>query len=113
MLTIHKPDGRLCNGLARRDFLRVGGLGATGLTLADLLRLRARGAMAGGGLNMGQVIGATDARGEQITRRRVAPQNVMATLYHVLGIDPAQTVPEFNGRPISLLDDRETIGELI
>src|SRR5262245_46444408 len=32
-----------CDGLTRRDFLRVGALGAGGLTLADLLRLRARG----------------------------------------------------------------------
>src|SRR5262245_56451645 len=34
-----------CDGISRRDFLRVGGLGATGLTLADLLRLKANGAV--------------------------------------------------------------------
>src|SRR6516225_4655686 len=34
---------RLCDGLSRRDFLRIGALGVGGLTLADLLRLRARG----------------------------------------------------------------------
>ena len=32
---------RNCEGLMRRDFLRIGALGATGLTLADLLRARA------------------------------------------------------------------------
>ena len=33
---------RLCDGVARHDFLRVGGLGLAGLTWADLLRLRAQ-----------------------------------------------------------------------
>src|SRR5262249_46534080 len=35
--------GRMCDGLSRREFLRVGALGVGGLTLADLLRLRAQG----------------------------------------------------------------------
>src|SRR6516164_8260181 len=35
---------RFCDGISRRDFLRVGALGVGGLTLADLLRLRAHGA---------------------------------------------------------------------
>src|SRR5262245_22022490 len=34
-----------CDGISRREFLRVGGLGAAGLTLADLLRLKANGAV--------------------------------------------------------------------
>ena len=34
---------RYCDGVSRRDFLRVGGLGLAGLTLADLLRAEARG----------------------------------------------------------------------
>ncbi len=43
MLTIHDGDPRL----SRRAFLRVGGLALGGLTLADLLAARARGADAG------------------------------------------------------------------
>lgn len=38
MLTIHDGGIRLCDGLTRRDWLRVGGLGAFGLSLPDLLR---------------------------------------------------------------------------
>ena len=38
---------RFCDGLSRRDFLRVGALGVGGLTLADLLRLRAQGGASG------------------------------------------------------------------
>ena len=40
-------------------------------------------------------------------------QNVLATLYHVLGIDPLTTLPDHQGRPIYLLDDREKVAELV
>jgi hypothetical protein len=44
MLTFLGANRHFCDGLTRRDFLHVGGLGLAGLTLADLLRLRADGA---------------------------------------------------------------------
>jgi hypothetical protein len=69
--------------------------------------------MAGGGLQMGQVIGATNARGEVPVGQPYTPQNVLATLYHVLGIDPATTLPDHTGRPIYLLDDRRKVEELV
>jgi hypothetical protein len=68
--------------------------------------------MAGGGLQMGQVVGATDARGEHPRGRPYTPQNVLATLYYVLGIDPLTTLPDHQGRPMYLLDDRQRIAEL-
>jgi hypothetical protein len=68
---------------------------------------------AGGGLRMGQVIGATDARGERPKGTPYRPQNVLATLYRVLGIDPQTTLPDHTGRPMYLLDDREPIAELL
>ncbi len=69
--------------------------------------------MAGGGLRMGQVIGATDARGENPRGRAYTPQNVLATLYYVLGIDPTTTINDHQGRPIYFLDDREKVAELV
>src|SRR5271165_5604354 len=45
MLNFLGSKSRFCDGLTRRDLLRVGGLGALGLSLADLLRLRADGAI--------------------------------------------------------------------
>src|SRR5438270_206927 len=42
MLTLWGPKQRFCDNVSRRDFLRVGALGLGGLTLADLLRLRAQ-----------------------------------------------------------------------
>jgi hypothetical protein len=68
---------------------------------------------AGGGLRMGQVIGATDGRAELSTTGAVNFQNVMSTIYHVLGIDPTLTIPDFTGRPQYLLEDPEPIRELI
>ena len=67
----------------------------------------------GGGLRTGQVVGETDGRAERAKGRPYTPQNVLATLYHVLGIDPAMTFLDLQGRPVSLLDDRETIRELL
>jgi hypothetical protein len=47
MLTLFSPRirGETCDGVSRRDFLRIGALSVGGLTLADLLRLKARGAV--------------------------------------------------------------------
>jgi hypothetical protein len=69
--------------------------------------------LAGGGLKMGQVIGSTNARGEVAQDRPVSVQQVLATLYHGLGIDPSASIPNRDGRPMPLLDEREPIQELI
>ena len=69
--------------------------------------------MAGGGLKTGQIIGATDGRGEKIIGKPIDIQNVLATLYHVLGIDPALTIPDHNGRPQYVLTNREPVGGLL
>lgn len=70
--------------------------------------------VAGGGLKMGQVIGATTSRAEQAVGKPYTPQNMLATLYdNVLGINPAQTYLDYNGRPLYVLDNRERIVELV
>lgn len=69
--------------------------------------------VAGGGLKMGQAIGASSARAEYPKDRRVSPSQVLATLYHALGIDPSRTFPNGSGRPMYILDDREPVAELI
>jgi hypothetical protein len=67
---------------------------------------------AGGGLRMGQVIGETDANAERAKSGAISFQNVMATIYHVLGIDPITRLNDFNGRPQHLLEERQPIAEL-
>jgi hypothetical protein len=69
--------------------------------------------MAGGGLRTGQIVGATDARGEKVIGKPIRLQNVLSTLYHVLGIDPALTLPDHNGRPQYLLEHREPVSQLV
>jgi uncharacterized protein (DUF1501 family) len=69
--------------------------------------------IAGGGLRMGQAIGASSARGEYPRDRRCTPSNVLSTVYHTLGIDPAQTFLNGAGRPIHIVEDREPVRELI
>ena len=71
------------------------------------------GLFAGGGLRMGQVIGRTDRYGSASVGKPYRPQNMLATLYHVLGIDPVTTFPDHTGRPMYVLDDREKIAELL
>jgi hypothetical protein len=69
--------------------------------------------VAGGGLKMGQAIGATSARGEYPKDRRYSVPHVLATLYHAIGIDPSQTFANGSGRPMYILDDREMVSELV
>jgi hypothetical protein len=69
--------------------------------------------VAGGGLKMGQAIGASSARGEYPKDRPVRAANVLSTLYQAIGIDPARTFPDGSGRPIYILDEREPISELL
>jgi hypothetical protein len=68
---------------------------------------------AGAGLKTGQVIGQTDSKGGEPKARPLNAQNVLATVYHTLGIDPEQKVPDFSGRPMQLLDDTKPIDELM
>ena len=70
--------------------------------------------VAGGGFKLGQVIGATTSRAEQPLGGSYIPQNLLATLYReVFGIDPAATLPDHSGRPIALVEERESIKELL
>jgi hypothetical protein len=69
--------------------------------------------VAGGGLRMGQLIGATDRHGERAITRPYTPQNLLATMYHLLNIDPSLTFADHRGRPQYLLEDRDKIEELV
>ena len=68
---------------------------------------------AGGGIQTGQIIGATDARGEDPVERRVSPGDFLATLYNHLGLEAARiSVPDQSGRPIPILPRGKVISEL-
>lgn len=70
--------------------------------------------MSGGGMQVGQVIGSTDKTGAYAESRPVHYRDVLATLYHNLGIDPHEFVRDINERPIPIMpDDARPIRELI
>jgi uncharacterized protein (DUF1501 family) len=66
--------------------------------------------LAGGGIRTGQIIGSTEKDAGHAKDRPVHFQQVFATLYHNLGIDPADTtIPDKNGRPMYLLDRQNAV----
>lgn len=67
----------------------------------------------GGGLRMGQVVGATNNKAEYPTERPYSPQDMLATVYRHLGIDATRKFVDFSGRPISILPFGKPIAELI
>jgi hypothetical protein len=69
--------------------------------------------IAGGGLKMGQAVGASTARGERPKDRPITAPQLLGTMYRALGIDPSQTFPNGSGRPMYVLDDREPVKELL
>jgi hypothetical protein len=70
--------------------------------------------LAGGGLRTGQVIGATDRLASEVTSRPVSYQDILATLYHNLGIDAnAITLPDPSGRPQYLVENGRPIAEIV
>jgi hypothetical protein len=60
--------------------------------------------LAGGGLRGGQVLGASDRIAAFPTTPPVSPQDVIATLYDLIGIDPHTTVHDLQGRPLPLVE---------
>ena len=67
----------------------------------------------GGGLKTGQVIGSTDARGENVVDKPYKISNMLATIYRTIGINPATNFTNTSGRPTAILDDRQPIVELL
>ena len=69
--------------------------------------------VAGGGLKMGQAIGSTDAKAEYPKDRPLSPEDVLSTMYDVLGID--QNVEFLNeaSRPLKILNSGAPIKELV
>lgn len=68
--------------------------------------------IAGGGLRMGQVVGATNSRSEYPVSDPVTPQDLLATVYRHLGINFAASFPDFSGRPIPILPGGRPIPQL-
>ncbi|MEZ5944496.1 MAG: DUF1501 domain-containing protein [Planctomycetaceae bacterium] len=69
--------------------------------------------VAGGGMRTGQVIGSTTSRGEEPKERPLTPNDLWATVYRHLGIDPEMSFPDHAGRPMPILPYGSPIEELL
>ena len=70
--------------------------------------------LAGGGMKVGQVIGSTDKTGGYAQDRPIDYRNILATLYHNLGIDPHEYVRDISDRPVLIMPESiHPISELI
>jgi hypothetical protein len=69
--------------------------------------------LAGGGLKMGQAIGATGRRGEEPIDRIMDSNCLLATIYERFGINTKRTYSTAAGRPIPILTTGEPIAELL
>lgn len=69
--------------------------------------------LAGGGIRRGSVLGRSDSIASDPAERPVSPKDILATAYHLLGIDPATELTDRQGRPLGLVPGGEVIGELI
>jgi hypothetical protein len=56
--------------------------------------------VAGGGFRGGQVLGSSDARGEEVKERPVAPSELIGGMYQLLGIDPEARLPHPQGEVV-------------
>jgi uncharacterized protein (DUF1501 family) len=68
--------------------------------------------ISGGGLRMGQVVGATNSKSEYPLHDPVTPQDLLATVYRHLGIDWTRSFTDFAGRPVPILPFGQPIAAL-
>jgi uncharacterized protein (DUF1501 family) len=70
-------------------------------------------ALAGGGLKMGQVVGESNSKAEVPKSNPVTPQDLMATIFHVLGLPRDLHYKDPSGRPVPMIESGKPIAELV
>ncbi|RPH50737.1 MAG: DUF1501 domain-containing protein [Planctomycetota bacterium] len=63
-------------------------------------------AFAGGGIQGGQVYGKSSPMGTEQVESACGPEDLQETIFHALGIDPAFTVQDTDGRPLQVCDGK-------
>ncbi len=69
--------------------------------------------LTGGGVQPGNVFGTTDKHAAYPASHPVSPGDVVATIYHLLGIDPHMTVPDLSSRPVPVAHGGDPIWDVI
>ncbi len=71
------------------------------------------GIFAGGGVARGRVVGRSDRIAGSVAERPVSPKDILATLYHLLGIDPETHLIDRTGRPMPLVPSGSVVPEML
>jgi hypothetical protein len=69
--------------------------------------------MAGGGIARGRVIGRSDKIASDPAERRASPKEILATIYHLMGIDPSGFITDRQGRPWPIVPEGEVLPEAL
>ena len=67
----------------------------------------------GGGTHRGVVVGRSDSQGAWPEDRPVSAGDMVATIYHLLGVDTTLTVPDLSGRPVHICHGGQPVYEAI
>jgi uncharacterized protein (DUF1501 family) len=70
-------------------------------------------ALGGGGIKGGQVVGTSDAWAQEPADNPYGPEDLAATMYHLLGINPKDELVTPEGRPVAISNSGRIIRELI
>jgi hypothetical protein len=60
--------------------------------------------VAGGGTARGRIVGASDKQAGDVADRPISPKDLLATMYHLLGIDPHTQILDRQNRPMPLVE---------
>ncbi len=71
------------------------------------------GLVAGGGFRGGSVVGATDGTGEGVTDRPIRPQELIGSIYELLGIDPEGVMPNPRGLDVRVMPGAGRLKEIL
>jgi len=69
--------------------------------------------IAGAGVAGGQVVGQSDSNGAFVAEDPVSPKDLLATIYHLLGIPPHTTIPDRLGRPMPLVSEGHVLRQAL
>ena len=70
-------------------------------------------ALSGGGLKMGQIVGESSAKADVPKSAPIGPQDLMATLFEVLGVPQDLSYKDGSGRPLAMIEHGKPIAELV
>jgi uncharacterized protein (DUF1501 family) len=70
-------------------------------------------ALGGGGIRGGRVVGRSDARAERPNGEGHGPEDLAATMYHLMGINPDEEFYTPEGRPVKIVNQGRVIQDLL